>query len=171
MTGPLCTSGDLESDSPRIHNQRFNLFVKCARMHARHPLTAVDRYSATARLFHWLTALLVVVAYIVRVGGPEARVYSALNDFSRGSHELLGMSVFALTLVRLCWRTIFPSPKSPEMPAWMEVGARLGQWALYALLVVVPVTAILGAWLDGHPPTLLAVGDLHPWLAPPPQLR
>jgi hypothetical protein len=27
--------------------------------------TAVDRYSATARLFHWLTALLVVVAHVV----------------------------------------------------------------------------------------------------------
>jgi Ni,Fe-hydrogenase I cytochrome b subunit len=29
-------------------------------MHARHPFTAVERYSATVRLFHWLTALLVV---------------------------------------------------------------------------------------------------------------
>src|SRR5882672_9463090 len=133
-------------------------------MHARHPFTAVERYSATARLFHWLTALLVVVAYIVSVGGPETRVYSAVNDFSRGSHELLGMSVFTLTLVRLCWRTIFPSPKSPEMPAWMEVGAKLGQWALYALLVLVPVTAVVGAWLEGHPLTLLAVGNIQPWL-------
>jgi cytochrome b561 len=44
-------------------------------MHARHPFTAVERYSATARLFHWLTALLVVVAYIVSVGGPETLVY------------------------------------------------------------------------------------------------
>jgi len=139
-------------------------------MHARHPFTAVERYSATARLFHWLTALLVVVAYIVSVGGPETRVYSAVNDFSRGSHELLGMSVFALTLVRLCWRTIFPSPKSPEMPTWMEVGAKLGQWALYALLVLVPVTAIVGAWLEGHPLTLLAVGNIQPWLAQSPQL-
>ena len=139
-------------------------------MHARHPFTAVERYSATARLFHWLTALLVVVAYIVSVGGPETRVYSAVNDFSRGSHELLGMSVFALTLVRLCWRTIFPSPKSPEMPAWMEVGAKLGQWALYALLVLVPVTAVVGAWLEGHPLTLLAVGNIQPWLAQSPQL-
>jgi len=130
----------------------------------------VERYSATARLFHWLTALLVVVAYIVSVSGPETRVYSALNDFSRGSHELLGMSVFTLTLVRLCWRTIFPSPKSPEMPAWMEVGAKLGQWALYALLVLVPVTAVVGAWLEGHPLTLLAVGNIQPWLAQSPQL-
>jgi cytochrome b561 len=53
--------------------------------------TAVDRHSATARLFHWLTALLVVVAHVVSVGGPGTRVYSAVNDFSLGSHELLGM--------------------------------------------------------------------------------
>src|SRR5260370_1774900 len=139
-------------------------------MRAPQPLTVVERYSATARLFHWLTALLVVVAYIVSVGGPETRVYSAVNDFSRGSHELLGMSVFALTMTRVCWRTIFPSPKSPEMPAWMEVGAKLGQWALYALLVLVPVTAIVGAWLEGHPLTLLAVGNIQPWLAQSPQL-
>jgi cytochrome b561-like protein len=47
-------------------------------------------------------------------------------------------------------------------------GARrqVGHWALYALLVLVPVTAILGAWLEGHPLTVLAVGDLQPWLPP-----
>jgi cytochrome b561 len=106
----------------------------------------------------------------VSVGGPETRVHSALNDFSRGSHELLGVSVLTLTLVRLCWRTIFPSPKGPEMPAWREVGAKLGQWAFYALLVLVPVTAIVGAWLEGHPLTLLAVGNIQPWLAQSPQL-
>jgi cytochrome b561 len=39
-------------------------------MHARHPFTAVDRYSATARLFHWLTALLVVS---LRSGASVAR--------------------------------------------------------------------------------------------------
>jgi cytochrome b561 len=50
------------------------------------------------------------------------------------------------------------------MPVWMEIGARLGQWALYALLVLVPVTAILGAWLEGHPLTLLAMGDIQPCL-------
>jgi hypothetical protein len=68
------------------------------------------------------------------------------------------MSVFALTLMRVCWRAIFPPPKSPKMPAWMEVGARLAHWAIYTLLVLVPVTAILGAWFEGHPLTMLAVG-------------
>src|SRR6266853_1374974 len=139
-------------------------------MHARHPFTAVERYSATARLFHWLTALLVVVAYIVSVGGPETRIYSSVSDFSRGLHELLGMSVFALTMVRVCWRAIFPPPKRVEMPAWMELGAKLGHWAIYGLLVLVPVTAILGAWLEGHPLTVLAVGDIQPWISQSRQL-
>jgi cytochrome b561 len=133
-------------------------------MHAPPPLTIVRRYSTTAQLFHWFTALLVVAAYIVSPGGPETRVYSPPNDFSRGLHELLGMSVFALTLVRMCWRAIFPPPKNGEMPAWMDLGARLGHWAIYALLVLVPVTAILGAWFEGHPLTVLAVGNIQPWL-------
>ena len=139
-------------------------------MHARHPSTVVERYGAAAQFLHWTTALLVVVAYIVSVGGPETRVYSSANDFSRGLHELLGMSVFALTLLRMCWRAIFPPPKSPEMPAWMELGARLGHWAIYALLVLVPLTAILGAWLAGHPLTMLVVGNIQPWIPQSQQL-
>jgi cytochrome b561 len=135
-------------------------------MHAPQSLAIVERYSATAQLFHWLTALLVVAAYIMSVGGPETRVYSPANDFNRGLHELLDLSVFALTLLCLCWRAISPPPKSPEMPVWMKFGARVGHWGIYALLVLVPVTAILGAWLEGHPLTVLAAGALQPWLPP-----
>lgn len=135
-------------------------------MRAPESRTDIERYSATAQAFHWLTALLVVAAYIVSIGGPETRVYAPANDFIRELHELLGMSVLALTLVRLCWRAVFPPPKSPEMPAWMELGSKLGQWAIYALLVLIPVTAILGAWFEGHPLTVLAVGNIQPWPLP-----
>jgi len=135
-------------------------------MHApQSRILVVDRYSTPAQLFHWLTAILVVTAYIVSPGGSETRIYAQANDFSRQLHELVGMGVFALTLIRVTWRTISPPPKSPEMPAWMEAGARLGHWALYALLMLVPVTAIIGAWLEGHPLTLLWLGDIQPWLS------
>jgi cytochrome b561 len=133
-------------------------------MHARYPFTVVERYSATSQLLHWTTVLLVVIAYIASVGGSETRIYGPANDFSRGLHELLGMSVFALTLVRVCWRAIFPPPKSADMPSWMELGAKLGHWTIYALLVLVPLTAILGAWLEGHPLTMLVVGNIQPWV-------
>jgi cytochrome b561 len=39
------------------------------------------------------------------------------------------------------------------------------QSALYALLVAVPVTAILGAWLEGHALTLGILGDVPSPLA------
>src|SRR6476620_2636778 len=133
-------------------------------MHAPRPLTVVERYSATAQVLHWLTVLLVILAYIVSVGGSETRVYASVNDFSRGLHELFGMSVFALTLVRVCWRAIIPAPKSLDMPAWMELGARLGHWTIYALRVLVRLTAVLGAWLEGHPLTVLVLGNIQPWL-------
>jgi cytochrome b561 len=134
-------------------------------MHTPLSRTIVDRYSGVAQLFHWLTALLVIVAYITSIGGPELRVYSPANDFSRGLHELLGISVFWLTAMRMGWRAFFPPPKGPAMPVWMELGAKAGHWAIYALLVLVPLTAIFGAWLEGHPLTLLAVGNVQPLLS------
>jgi cytochrome b561 len=126
--------------------------------------STVQRYTTTAQILHWATALLVVGAYFTSVGGSETRVYAPVNDFSRGLHELLGICVFVLTAMRVCWRANFPPPKSPEMPAWMEVAANLGHWVIYALLILLPVTAILGAWFEGHPLTVLGVDNIQPWV-------
>jgi cytochrome b561 len=135
-------------------------------MRAPQPMTTFERYSLPAQLFHWLTAALVIAAYIVSPGGTETRIYAPASDFDRSLHELLGMTVFALTLLRLSWRAFSPPPKSPPMPLWMERGAKLGHWAIYALLVLVPLTSIFGAWLEGHPLTLLGLGNIQPWLSP-----
>jgi len=51
----------------------------------------VKRYSATAQLLHWTTVVFAVVAYLASVGGSDTRIYSSVNDFSSGLHELLGM--------------------------------------------------------------------------------
>lgn len=134
-------------------------------MHSPQPRVPFERFSAPAQLIHWLTALLVIAAYIFSPGGTETRIYAPANDFDRQLHELLGLSVFTLTLLRVSWRAFFPPPKGPEMPAWMEFGAKAGHWALYGLLALVPVTAIVGAWLEGHPLTVLALGTIQPWLS------
>ncbi len=128
-------------------------------MHGPARIVSVERYSAIAQLFHWITAALVIVAYIASVGGRN--VYAPANDFSRSLHELLGFTVFVLTLARVCWRAIFPPP-SADLPAWVQLGARISQWAIYGLLVMLPVTEIVGTWLEGHPLTVLAVGNFPP---------
>jgi len=119
-------------------------------------------YGSVAMAFHWLTAVLVLAAFVMGPGGSEQRVYSAAKDFDRQIHEVLGLTVFSLTLLRLAWRAFAPPPQLPSAPRWMNRISRLVRGSLYALLVATPVTAIVGAWLEGHPLTLGILGNVPP---------
>ena len=46
----------------------------------------------------------------------------------------------------------------------MSIAAKCVQWVLYLLLFALPLTAIAGAWLEGHPLTLLAGVKVAPLL-------
>jgi cytochrome b561 len=122
------------------------------------------RYGAVAQLFHWLTVVLVGTAYIVSPGGREERVYSAAVDSARQTHETIGLLVFGLVLLRILWRLFEPAPQLPPMAWWMKHSASAAHLALYALLVAIPLTAIAGAWLEGHPLTMFGVGNVGPML-------
>jgi cytochrome b561 len=123
------------------------------------------RYGAVAQGLHWATAILVLVAFIYGPGGSEERVYSAARDFDRQLHETLGISVLSLVLLRLVWRAVDPSPDDPPMPQWMRIASNAVHWMLYILLLAVPLTAISGAWLEGHPLTFLGNISIGPPIA------
>jgi len=123
------------------------------------------RYSAVAQALHWATAILVLVAFIYGPGGSEQRVYSHARDFDRQLHETLGLSVLALVAMRLTWRMVDTRPDPPQVARWMSVAAKVIRVALYLLLFGVPLTAIAGAWLEGHPVTLIAGVEIRPGVA------
>jgi cytochrome b561 len=123
------------------------------------------RYGGITQLFHWATAILVLVAFIYGPGGPEDSVYSAAREAERRLHESIGLGVFALVVLRVVWRLVDKRPVPLPMPRWMHIASRWVQGLLYLLLFVVPLTAITGAWLEGHPLTLLAGIELHPRIA------
>ena len=127
-------------------------------------------YGPVAIAFHWLTALLVIAAFVMGLGGSEARVYAPANDFNRAVHEVLGLSVFALTVVRLAWKVAVPSPQLPPVAPWMNRISKMVQALLYLLLVAAPLTAIAGAWLEGHPLTLGILGNVPPLIPKAPEL-
>jgi len=127
--------------------------------------TNITHYSGPARILHWLTAILVLVAFIYGPGGSEERIYSAARDFDRQLHETLGLSVFALVVIRVLWRALDKHPESPPVARWMSIAASVVQASLYVLLFALPLTAISGAWLEGHPLTLLGHVLIHPPLA------
>jgi len=83
-------------------------------------------------------------------------VYSSTRDFDRQLHETLGLCVFVLVLMRALGRMVDTRPDPPQIPRWMNVAGKSVQWTLYLLLFALPCTAVTGAWLEGHPLTLLA---------------
>jgi cytochrome b561 len=127
---------------------------------------SLARYGPVAQAFHWATAILVLVAFIYGPGGSEQRVYSPAVDFDRQLHETLGMGVFALVVMRSLWRMVDTQPDPPQVARWMGVATKAVQGALYVLLFALPFTAIAGAWLEGHPLTLLGGVEIPPLLAP-----
>ena len=121
-------------------------------MKASTPDAAVpSRYGRVAQLLHWLTAVLVLVAFLYGPGGPELRVYAPSRDFERHLHETLGSCVLLLVLVRVGWRLFDRRPEPAPVSRWMGLAAKIVQGLLYVLLFAVPLSAILGAWLEGHP--------------------
>jgi cytochrome b561 len=128
------------------------------------------RYGAVTQLFHWLTVALVATAYMVSPGGSEARVYSAAFDTARQTHETIGIVLFGLVLMRISWRLYEPTPEPPPMAPWMKLSAEAVHFALYALLLAIPLSAIAGAWLENHPLTIFGIGNVGPMLSPVPGL-
>ncbi len=125
---------------------------------------ASTRYGFVTQTFHWLTALFVLAAFIYGPDGSEQRVYLPAGDFERQLHETLGLCVLALVVLRVLWRMLDTRPAPPPLARWMEIASKAVQAVLYVLLFAVPLTAIAGAWLEGHPVTLMAGVQIAPRL-------
>ena len=96
-----------------------------------------ERYSRVAILFHWTIAVLVVVNLIVGLGHESI---PALRAWMPG-HKAIGITVLALTLARIAWRLTHRPPALPaDVPAHVRIVARATHWALYALLLLMPLT-------------------------------
>lgn len=115
------------------------------------------RYGVLARAIHWLTALLVLAAWLI--SGSWGRDETA---WQMVAHQSLGMAVFILLVIRVVWR-LFDRRPAVEIPRAMGIASRIVQGVLYVLLFAVPMSAIIGTQLEGH--AILAFGlDAGPFL-------
>lgn len=100
-------------------------------------LPRTERYSGVAIAFHWTIAFLVVVNMIVGLGHDAI---PALGAWMPG-HKAIGITVLALTVLRLGWRVAHRPPALPAAtPVWERGAAHATHWALYALLLAMPLT-------------------------------
>jgi cytochrome b561 len=98
-----------------------------------------SRYSAAQKWLHWGMAVLIATLAAVglvmtRLG--EGQVTGILYEL----HKSVGLVVLALAIVRIGVRVARGVP-APEhgIPAWQRLAGRASHYALYALVVLVPL--------------------------------
>lgn len=103
-------------------------------------------YGSVAKWLHWLTALLILAAYVaiyyldwVLDGkGPQRTLFLQL-------HKGLGFAVLILVIPRLYWRLTNPQPALPKsMPGWQVTASHISHFLLYFFLVAMPLSGYIG---------------------------
>lgn len=104
---------------------------------------------------HWLTLLLLVAVYAtMELRGVFPRG-SAEREAMKTAHYFLGLSVFALTWLRLGLRIAGSTPPIlPEPPRWQRLLAKAVALALYGVLLAMPVIGYLLLNAEGTAPVL-----------------
>ena len=98
-------------------------------------------WGSLARAFHWVlgAAIIGMLAYGWWMNHIPARPD---RFFHRSIHADIGYLVLLLTVLRLLWRGVNPTPALPsETPRWQRISARVSHGALYAVTILV---ALLG---------------------------
>ncbi len=98
-------------------------------------------YNGTAKILHWLIALVLVVMLVL---GWLMTAGDILDGHGKSvamqAHISIGMIVLTLGLLRLVWRLLNPPPQLPAfMPRWEKVAAQAVHWILYSLILIMPL--------------------------------
>ena len=130
-----------------------------------------SRYTRVAVVLHWVIAIVVLLQ--VPLGwwmqeipkqppGPRAEMFNL--------HKSIGLTVLALMILRLAWRLGHTPPALPPMPRWQAIAAKCTHWALYILVVGMPLTGYLGSVYSGFPVKFFGM-TLPAWGVKDPQLK
>ncbi|KUM03381.1 cytochrome b [Chromobacterium subtsugae] len=125
-------------------------------------------YGRVARALHWLCALAVIAALVF----IELKGNFPKGDPVRGglsyAHIQAGLIVLLLVVPRLAWRLGNPPPGiTPRPSPLMKLLAHAGHWALYALMLALPILGIAFIQARGGEVALFGLA-LPAMLAPDP---
>ena len=101
-------------------------------------MTPAPRYTTTAIALHWLLALMIVMSLSVGLYMHELPISPQRLALTHW-HQWAGVTILALSVLRLLWRASHRPPPDVPMPAWQSRVAHLTHAALYALFFAVPL--------------------------------
>ena len=107
------------------------------------------RYGRISRWLHWGMALLFAWQFI-GMGLRLALGRTPLVTFFVSSHASVGLLLLLLVLVRGAWGLFNQGHRPPAEAGLIGVAARAGHAALYLLMLVVPLIALVRLYGSGR---------------------
>jgi cytochrome b561 len=98
----------------------------------------LQRFTVLQRLLHWVMAVCILAMLFIGVGMQSTVMPKYLTLVS--IHKPLGVTILVLALVRLAVRLRYGAPALPaDLPQPMKLAAIASHYALYALMIVMPL--------------------------------
>jgi cytochrome b561 len=124
-------------------------------------------YGTVPQALHWITVILVLIAWVLGMF-EDALPKGEARAAGLFVHITAGLWILVALAARVVWRVVDPPPP-PELTVfgvWGDRASRLAHYALYALLVAVPVVGIAVQFARGEPLPLLGFTEIvSPWTA------
>ena len=98
----------------------------------------IDKWGVLAKTFHWLIALLIIMAMVLGFMAEEWPMSpEKLSLFVW--HKTIGISILILMILRLIWKLVNPKPRHLEGISKSNATlADIGHYFLYFLLLFLP---------------------------------
>lgn len=125
-------------------------------------------YGSVAKIFHWLTALLILTAFplgVIAAQLPfETNEQLALKAMLFSAHKTTGVLAFFTALARILWALSQKRPGLLHADNKLEsTAAETAHWLLYGSMLAVPLTGwIHHAATEGFAPIWLPIGQNLP---------
>ena len=114
----------------------------------------VSKWSLSSRIFHWISALLLLV-------------YENLDgSLYIGLHKSFGISLLFWMIARVINRLFVKAPPSVPMPKWQSLASKFSHFALYAILIAMPLAGLLMSLYGGRPVDIFGLFQIPVFVTP-----
>lgn len=109
-----------------------------------------NQYGLVAIVVHWLSAAVIIGLFAVGFWMVDLNYYSDWYQTAPHYHKSVGILLLALTLFRIVWKLVNPSPKALGENKTEVIAAKFGHHALYLLMLTVLISGYLITTADGR---------------------
>lgn len=122
---------------------------------------SIKKWSASSRLFHWGSVILLIVTWILILlyNNTDDKAYIAL-------HKAFGISILFWMIARVFNRLLTKAPPSLTMAKWQVAISHLTHFALYALLIAMPIAGLLMSIYGGRPVDIFGLFEIPVFVTP-----